>query len=170
MENSPSDRQKKRTRVFLPGAGGTELPIDVEEWEDSEPIDVDALDEHSTSSNVRESPRPRYVPVQSTSTAQLSASATPAGHAFECCICKNTLLKPVVTFCIHFYCDHCLRRNLNYSFVCPQCRRTITSPPMRDMLLETALAAAIERGEVPKPMQKGRAAAYVWHGVRFPAS
>ncbi|KAJ7120910.1 hypothetical protein C8R44DRAFT_736610 [Mycena epipterygia] len=161
-------------RYYAPGAGKVTAPINVEEWEASEPIDVDAFAENTETDNPSSSEVQAEVPGCPAQAAQADTVQTQAQKdarnaqlLFECCICGDTFVDPVVdgaeqaprTLCMHLYCDRCIHRNLAQTFACPQCRSTITSAPMRDVLFERELANAIEDGVVSAATTRARQAA-----------
>ncbi|KAJ7494782.1 hypothetical protein B0H11DRAFT_1910729 [Mycena galericulata] len=83
---------------------------------------------------------------------------------------EDTYTRPVVTMCMHIFCDSCLNTNFRYSFACPYCRALITEPPLRDHFLEVELERALEMGLVSAPTGGGRRRPYAWSGVPFPPS
>jgi hypothetical protein len=87
--------------MFVAGAGGCHKPIDVEAWEESEPIDVDNEEEQE-----RVGSSAVAVNVSSSDTQELvgalvkgtvgNVTRDPSPSPFECCICRDTLFRPVV--------------------------------------------------------------------------
>ncbi|KAJ7141434.1 hypothetical protein C8R44DRAFT_727030 [Mycena epipterygia] len=173
---------------YAPGAGKQSAPIDVDEWVASEPIDVDEFNGTVAGLDPTGEPSVDYasftgdadtqarfdLPAMASATVPdaVTASLDDDGRLFECCICADTFLHPVVfrTLCMHLYCDSCIRRNFEQSFSCPQCRGAITTQPMRDLLFEQELQRAIDEGVVEEPGARGRRAPYYWGDVVFPSS
>ncbi|KAJ7446250.1 hypothetical protein B0H11DRAFT_1930256 [Mycena galericulata] len=181
-------------RRYNPDAGQPTAPIDVEHWASSVPIDVDAFG-HPQPNVAEEIAQPALPTSPLNIAGSLEASDEDAGanvahtildgHSlaedesvkaddhhkrFTCCICADTFLQPVVTLCIHIFCERCIRRNFRESFACPQCRAPITSAPLRDHIFETELEAAVDAGYVPAPAAQRRKRAYRWTDVAFPSS
>ncbi|KAJ6474444.1 hypothetical protein C8R47DRAFT_709318 [Mycena vitilis] len=78
---------------------------------------------------------------------QLNREST-AETLFTCCICMDTYRAPVVTMCVHIFCEKCVR-NLP-SAHCPLCRTPLVGEYMRDALFERELANAIANGLVSR--------------------
>ncbi|KAJ6471293.1 hypothetical protein C8R47DRAFT_1222262 [Mycena vitilis] len=93
--------------------------------------------------------------------AQPSGQGEDNGH-FICSVCHDTFRRPVVTICLHVFCDQCLSSNLQYSTACPLCRAEICYEPLRDVLFEDDLEAAIQRGAVMASSSEGRRRPYTW--------
>ncbi|KAJ6604858.1 hypothetical protein DFH09DRAFT_1301007 [Mycena vulgaris] len=140
------------------------MPIDVEEWATSVPIDVDTFSMDAAPLEV--TPEVNPDPAEQGSTEP--ANAADPDVLFQCGICSDTLYRPVVTLCMHIFCDQCFRTNLRYSFVCPYCRCSVREAPLRDFLFEAELQRAIYAGAVVAPAGDGRNTPYVWTGIRFP--
>ncbi|KAJ7098816.1 hypothetical protein B0H15DRAFT_945325 [Mycena belliarum] len=122
-----------RVRTLPPHAGTQNAPIDVDLFNESLLIVVrDSDDENVEGAEVAAG--------MSSRTGQIGLDTV----LFGCCICHDTFVNPVVTLCMHLYCDKCIHRNLRESFACPYCRNLITAPPLRDRLFEAELALAIE--------------------------
>ncbi|KAJ7603758.1 hypothetical protein DFH06DRAFT_1151635 [Mycena polygramma] len=162
-------------RHFLPGAGASApLAIDVELWADQAPIDVDAEDDpdegdagdapdagaaQDGEGAAADDSAPLFETVDRASvshdTPSISPPSTPAriedDTQFTCPICFDTYRHPVVTLCVHIFCEDCIQANYGYSGTCPLCRATLTEPPQPDRIFEIALELAIERGEVKAP-------------------
>ncbi|KAJ7018105.1 hypothetical protein C8F04DRAFT_1278213 [Mycena alexandri] len=144
---APPKRSRKRfkPRRFDADAGRTlSAAIDVDEWADHEPIDVD-VDSQETSMALK------LVMEQRSAVHCL----TKAG-LFACPICADTFHRPVVTLCMHIFCDYCITKNFAYSKACPLCRSAIMDVPMRDKLFEQELRQAIASGLVVAPTTRGR--------------
>ncbi|KAJ7445750.1 hypothetical protein B0H11DRAFT_2249302 [Mycena galericulata] len=173
-------------RHYTPGAGQATAPIDVEHWSASVPIDVDGVEDVPTlpSSPVARAPdleveRDNGRAVSANLADVLNSDSSLEDNSvkqddyhtrFTCCICVDTFLQPVVTLCIHIFCDRCIHRNFRESFACPQCRNLITSAPFRDHMFETDLEDAIAAGHVPQPSAARRWHAYRWNDMYFPLS
>ncbi|KAJ7099730.1 hypothetical protein C8R44DRAFT_859438 [Mycena epipterygia] len=91
-------------RYYAPGAGKVTAPINVEEWEASEPIDVDAFAESTETDNPSSSEVQAEVPGCPAQAAQADTVQTQAQKdarnaqlLFECCICGDTFVDPVVS-------------------------------------------------------------------------
>ncbi|KAJ7131658.1 hypothetical protein C8R43DRAFT_1133605 [Mycena crocata] len=69
------------------------------------------------------------------------------GALFECGICWDTFLFPVVTACGHAFCYDCIHECLRLAPVCPYCRQDIMRPPERKLGLESELRQAIANGQ-----------------------
>ncbi|KAJ6604143.1 hypothetical protein DFH09DRAFT_1300409 [Mycena vulgaris] len=166
-------------RRYVSGAGNEGRPIDVELWAASMPIDVDEFVESErakkrarrqdrrAAGGTQEPALQRALPQ---SLRDQQPTSTDNNIMFECCICSGTFVHPVVTLCMHLYCDKCIHRNFRESFACPICRTVITSPPLRDVLFEGELARAVVAGAVEAPSLRGRRHPYDWTSVRFPSS
>ncbi|KAJ7025270.1 hypothetical protein C8F04DRAFT_1191619 [Mycena alexandri] len=136
-------------RHFLANAGKSIVhAIDVDEWSEQDPIDVDA-------GNI--------VEVEGIQQSQCTRNA----GLFACGICSDTFRRPVVTLCMHIFCDACIARNFGYSMACPMCRAPIVDPPVRDKLFEDELKEAIEMGIVNRPVVAGRRKPYTWRTSLF---
>ncbi|KAJ7141315.1 hypothetical protein C8R44DRAFT_726934 [Mycena epipterygia] len=162
-------------RCYAPGAGRADKPIDVEAWAASVPIDADAFEHPPAAATHAENTR--QVHALSTGhgagVAMGSSGDTvfdAASVLFKCCICFDTFVNPVVTLCMHLFCDRCIHRNLQVSSACPQCRGNITTPPMRDGMYEAELERAVEDGVVERPTARARSHAYQWDDIDFPTS
>ncbi|KAJ7705194.1 hypothetical protein B0H16DRAFT_1747381 [Mycena metata] len=81
---------------------------------------------------------------------------------FACGICSDTFNRPVITMCMHIFCDACITANFRYSMACPLCRSTITDPPLRDYLFEVELTEAVAAGVVAEPEGVSRKTPYTW--------
>ncbi|KAJ7649526.1 hypothetical protein DFH06DRAFT_554846 [Mycena polygramma] len=73
-----------------------------------------------------------------------------AEHRFTCCICIDTFHAPVVTMCIHIFCEKCFQDLLIQGHACPKCRMPLADECMRDALFEQELASAIANGLIPR--------------------
>ncbi|KAK6977625.1 hypothetical protein R3P38DRAFT_3237038 [Favolaschia claudopus] len=140
------------------------LAIDVDLWDSLPPLDVDAecdappVELSAKEPNVAEtSSLPPPEPSQSASTVEDDVS-----ELFVCSICLDTFNLPVVTLCMHVFCDACMSRCLDRSNECPMCRRAIIARPIRDELFEDELEVAIEIGSVSAPMSCIRSLPYIW--------
>ncbi|KAJ7785043.1 hypothetical protein DFH07DRAFT_2848 [Mycena maculata] len=84
-----------------------------------------------------------------------------------CTICLDTVCRPVVTLCLHIFCDECIYNVLrNGSRACPLCRATITEPPEPDTILDRYLERMISDSAVARP-SGGRSSPYTWRDVDF---
>ncbi|KAJ7623948.1 hypothetical protein DFH06DRAFT_1340271 [Mycena polygramma] len=179
-------------RHFVPGAGKASIPIDVDDWCSRPPIDVDAFDELTDGEaagpldgsdlpsteggvDVNEADTEGGVAMQvgeDQDPGEQSSAEAPASRddkrLFSCCICTDTLNRPVITLCMHVFCDMCISTNFAYSTVCPLCRAEVSDAPMRDSMLEEELARAIERGDVEPSSVAGRRRPYTWGSLLFP--
>ncbi|KAJ7033486.1 hypothetical protein C8F04DRAFT_1260997 [Mycena alexandri] len=81
---------------------------------------------------------------------------------FACGICSDTFNRPVVTLCMHIFCDACITQNFGYSMACPLCRSMITDPPMRDVLFEAELTQAVADGVIAEAEGVSRQSPYTW--------
>ncbi|KAJ7470192.1 hypothetical protein B0H11DRAFT_2041784 [Mycena galericulata] len=84
-----------------------------------------------------------------------------------CTICLDTVCRPVVTLCVHIFCDECIYNVLRHgSLACPLCRATITEPPEPDTILDLYLEQTIADGMVTRP-SGGRSSPYTWRDINF---
>ncbi|KAJ7229654.1 hypothetical protein B0H12DRAFT_1077382 [Mycena haematopus] len=93
---------------------------------------------------------------------------------FVCVICSDTMWKPVMTLCLHYFCYNCLKAwILKRGAVCPTCDVDMLEAPIRDNGFEIALNEAISASLMKKPVNmKGKNSAdaedsYSWEGIRF---
>ncbi|KAF7378319.1 MPN domain-containing protein [Mycena sanguinolenta] len=121
---------------------------------------VDPYEQHSNSAEVV--PAVRAVNEQSSSTREADTVETSQSAVLTCGICFDTLSCPVVTLCMHVFCDACIANNFSYSMQCPLCRSPVREPPIRDALLEDELRGAVECGLVSSPEVAGRSSPYTW--------
>ncbi|KAK6996751.1 hypothetical protein R3P38DRAFT_3070339 [Favolaschia claudopus] len=143
-------------RHFMPNAGNTDaLAIDVDEWDALPALDVDAESNSDNANN----PLPLAIP-NSLESGQLVR--------FRCCICYDTFNMPVVTLCLHIFCDACLSRwcsEPSGSSECPVCRGSVVIPgiaPFRCGIFENDLKEAIETGIISAPTIPPRINPYTW--------
>ncbi|KAJ7272295.1 hypothetical protein C8J57DRAFT_1467778 [Mycena rebaudengoi] len=77
------------------------------------------------------------------------AASEPDPPNLCCTICLDTVCRPVVTLCMHIFCDECIYNVLRHSsLACPLCRATITEPPEPDTILDRYLEQMIADGTV----------------------
>ncbi|KAJ7811368.1 hypothetical protein B0H13DRAFT_2383935 [Mycena leptocephala] len=191
--NTPSVFESYRR--FVRGAGTTQdLAINVDEWSAQRPFDVDGDGGISAANTCPSAPVEVAVPdvgpgLPAVSRASNDSTTGPssvgsvrhgsegvAGEAtepnakplFTCSICADTFNRPVVTLCMHVFCDSCISRNLSYSRLCPLCRTSIRDAPLRDAMFEQELAQAISRDGVHGPTVPGRSIPYTWPAALFP--
>ncbi|KAJ7910217.1 hypothetical protein B0H13DRAFT_2329493 [Mycena leptocephala] len=161
-------------RHFVPKAGTSPaLAISVELWAEQHPIDVDEVerplpDVGSSSSSLNVQPDVDSLDSESAHSTLTQSLADE--RLFTCPICSDTLQYPVVTNCLHVFCDGCMSSNFRYSMACPLCRAIIKDPPMQDSPFEDELADAIARGLVPTPTSPVRSSPYTWGTELFPPS
>ncbi|KAF7332877.1 Helicase-like transcription factor isoform X1 [Mycena venus] len=97
----------------------------------------------------------------------LQAASEPDPPNLRCTICLDTVCRPVVTLCLHIFCDECIYNVLSHgSLACPLCRATITEPPEPDTILDRYLEQVIADGTVTGP-SGGRSSPYTWRDVNF---
>ncbi|KAJ7210618.1 hypothetical protein C8J57DRAFT_1539975 [Mycena rebaudengoi] len=123
---------------FFAEEGSPELPIDVDAGAQDNPISVEQW-------------------------IALSNSDVDAA-LFKCAICFGIFVKPVMPLCMHAFCYNCIRANLRYRKTCPICRAVIKEQPIRDKLLEQALAKHLKRSGLRTEASPG---GYDWEGVVF---
>ncbi|KAJ7451493.1 hypothetical protein B0H11DRAFT_2246354 [Mycena galericulata] len=147
-----------RTRVFLPGDGSDGHHIDVDDWDSLAAISVassDSEDDAQAGEAVGGVHGSVIAFVRDVlSNFLLAGVDSSAGHVdheglFQCCICYDTYVNPVVTLCMHIFCLACINRVRKAE--CPLCRAPINEAPMRDALFEAELARALQLGIVDKP-------------------
>ncbi|KAJ6460707.1 hypothetical protein C8R47DRAFT_1226210 [Mycena vitilis] len=143
--------------TYLPFEGQAWFPIDVDSGTKDSPIDVEwwtYLHEH---------------PGDWTDGAPSVATNRVDPKVFTCCICWDTLRKPVVPLCMHIFCYKCLHRWLKQGRTsCPVCRTPIGEAPIRDNAFEIELRDAIGEGVVTAAASRGNeGAGYDWSGITF---
>ncbi|KAJ7870563.1 hypothetical protein B0H13DRAFT_2280596 [Mycena leptocephala] len=95
------------------------------------------------------------------------AGFDPDPSTLRCPICFDTVCRPVVTLCLHVFCDECIYKSLrDSSLACPLCRASIPQPPEPDAILEGYLERAVAEGVVAVP-SGGRSSPYTWRDVEF---
>ncbi|KAJ7913772.1 hypothetical protein B0H13DRAFT_1873630 [Mycena leptocephala] len=98
------------------------------------------------------------------------AGFDPDPSTLRCPICFDTVCRPVVTLCLHVFCDECIYKSLrDSSLACPLCRASIPQPPEPDAILEGYLERAVAEGIVAVP-SGGRSSPYTWRDVEFSRS
>ncbi|KAJ7915108.1 hypothetical protein B0H13DRAFT_1872342 [Mycena leptocephala] len=89
------------------------------------------------------------------------AGFDPDPSTLRCPICFDTVCRPVVTLCLHVFCDECIYKSLrDSSLACPLCRASIPQPPEPDAILEGYLERAVAEGVVAVP--SGGSSPYAW--------
>ncbi|KAK6977880.1 hypothetical protein R3P38DRAFT_3236549 [Favolaschia claudopus] len=140
---------------FVSFEGKQWFPIDVDQGDRDNPIDVDlwvCMREH---------------PMESGSITTSKNMIIKDPKVFQCGICWETLCKPVIPMCMHVYCFSCLFKWVNRGHhSCPICRAHIGEEPIRDDAFETELDDAIKQGLVDCPSAKVDKC-YAWTGVTF---
>ncbi|KAJ7340733.1 hypothetical protein DFH08DRAFT_811926 [Mycena albidolilacea] len=80
------------------------------------------------------------------------AGFDPDPSTLRCPICFDTVCRPVVTLCLHVFCDEWIYKSLrDNSLAGPICRVSITQPPEPDAILEGHLERAVAEGVVAVP-------------------
>ena len=82
---------------------------------------------------------------------------------FQCSICIETLLQPMITNCGHTFCNQCLARWTLESQTCPECRRELIHAT-RIYMIEEIIQKIIENSN-PEKIEERRAQANVEHPV-----
>ncbi|KAJ7817768.1 hypothetical protein B0H14DRAFT_2601829 [Mycena olivaceomarginata] len=95
------------------------------------------------------------------------AGFDPDPSTLRCPICFDTVCRPVVTLCLHVFCDEWIYKSLrDSSLACPICRVSITQPPEPDAILEGHLERAVAECVVAVP-SGGRSSPYTRRDVEF---
>ncbi|KAJ7732897.1 hypothetical protein B0H16DRAFT_1732628 [Mycena metata] len=79
-----------------------------------------------------------------------------------CAICLGPKSHLVTTPCGHTYCYVCIRKSLESSWHCPSCRRLITSAPVHNYDLQTAIAH-----DHPRWVDQSQVS-FSWGGLEWP--
>ncbi|KAJ7475401.1 hypothetical protein B0H11DRAFT_2235358 [Mycena galericulata] len=172
-------------RRYEPGAGQSTLPIDVEAWTASEPIDVDTFGTDARPESA-ESPE---VATSAMPAAGESAEATtlgPAAFPYTLYILTRRLRAAAAHASPQSHPQRTEEEErLEDLFTCCICKDTFINPVVtlcphvycdhcifrnfgRDMLFERELAVAIENGIVPPPESAGRRHPYDYVSITFP--
>lgn len=54
-----------------------------------------------------------------------------------CCLCLETMTRPVITDCLHMFCHDCIKRSLEFSHKCPNCRKYLTDGSFKEITPNT---------------------------------
>ncbi|KAJ7119811.1 hypothetical protein C8R44DRAFT_878203 [Mycena epipterygia] len=139
---------------YLPFEGLSWWPIDVDQGSKDSPIDVEwwtYLRDH---------------PGDWSSTAP-TVITTVDPKVFDCCVCWDTLHKPVMPLCMHVFCYACIHKWLKAGRTsCPVCRAPVGEAPIRDNAFEMELVHAVANGVVKAPVATP-VVTYDWANVVF---
>lgn len=50
-----------------------------------------------------------------------------------CCLCLETLTRPVITDCLHMFCHDCIKRSLEFNRKCPNCRKYLSDNSFKEI-------------------------------------
>ena len=54
-----------------------------------------------------------------------------------CCLCLETLTRPVITDCLHMFCHDCIKRSLEFNRKCPNCRKYLSDNSFKEITAST---------------------------------